>query len=645
MKKYHLITIKSFFIIFLFSLIISLNSCNFEPITKHPTQNIYNATRGDSLMINWHFENADRVFIDNFDKSFQPIDSVKILADSPKNLNVWAYKGNIDSLLETKVLIINGESAKIDSIHKQETEFTTIQRGPIKIYKEYQEVRGMESNYLRGVITSNSAVPTNLKITSVIDNQEGNNLNVKIRFLLLDNYGNFINNDNLCNNKHLSELKYNCRDNNFTFLTFDKCKKEYQEKRQIGNEISILFDNSFTNEGNEEIISNIYKAATDLAQNDKLQLIEFNHRAKEIRPLKFISDDIESLKTYKTSSPNGLNSLYKILYQTIDNTPYSNNNKATIVITHSGDNSSLIYKISDIINVSKSKQSPIYIIAVGDALQTYFLNYICSKTGGKLYHIFNSEVNDISAIINEIYFAMNNYYEIDFADNNSLQIKNCNEPESIFSIEVNNSKLSSMVSLYTNPIPDYSQYQALALFDEKSYNFKSEYNDVLDVLVQTLKDNPNHNIQLIGHSGDEGEDTYNNYLSNLRADAVKNYLLKNGIPLEQIATKSMGYRKPLYFQAKFPWMDNLNRRVELKWINPEKLPFEINAEKALDETDAINICKEWSRRGYRTYFERIIENEQAKYQVKLWGFSTKKEAEAELKIIKSKYKNEGFSID
>ncbi len=631
--------------------IVAFSSCTFEPISKEATRTSYFAKRGDSLLVNWHFNNADRVYIDDIQKSFNPIDSVKILVDGPKLVKVWAYKGNLDSLLDAKNIIISGESNNNNIQNVKNEDFTTIQRGPIKLYKEYREVRGIESEYIRGVTNSPNAAPATVKISSIMNDRNGNNLKTRIRFLVLDKYGNFINNG-ICAQKQLCELKYGCGDTRYTYLTYKTCRKEYAEKRNVANDILFLYDNSAASENSDAIYSSIHNSISDMAQNDRVQLVEFNHRMRNILPMKYIDENINDFSTLVQNKPTGLNSLYKSIYESLQNFPESKSNKAIIAITHYNDNSSLIYRVADLIKKSKEKQIPIYMIAVGDALQTSYLNYICTKSGGKLYHVFNNELPDISAIINEIYFAMNNYYEIEFNDTNfpfndekSPQPNNCEDFESYFSIELNYNKYTSPANIFAYDMPDYFQYQAVALFNDKIYNFDSDYNEVLDILAQTLKDNPNFNIELIGHSGNEGEESFNNYLANSRAEAVKTYFSKQGVPLSQIVTKSMGYKKPLYYLAKYQNQENMNRRVEVRWLDPEKFPFEIVTDLYPNENEAKNACDKWTKRGYRNYFDRIIDKGELKYEVKLWGYKTKEDAIAESKKLEAKFRSEKFKVE
>lgn len=80
----------------------------------------------------------------------------------------------------------------------------------------------------------------------------------------------------------------------------------------------------------------------------------------------------------------------------------------------------------------------------------------------------------------------------------------------------------------------------------------------IELLIQFLTENPKTNIQIEGHSDENGNATYNLTLSEKRANSVKTYLLSKGIASERINCKGFGNLKPKGKDlAK-------NRRIEIK---------------------------------------------------------------------------------
>ena len=107
-------------------------------------------------------------------------------------------------------------------------------------------------------------------------------------------------------------------------------------------------------------------------------------------------------------------------------------------------------------------------------------------------------------------------------------------------------------------------------FDYDKSNIKSEFAPILDEAAQTLKDNPDINVRISGHTDSIGSDEYNQRLSDRRAQAVKQYLVSQGIASSRLSTEGRGEREPIAPNTK-DGRDNpegraMNRRAELKIV-------------------------------------------------------------------------------
>ena len=85
----------------------------------------------------------------------------------------------------------------------------------------------------------------------------------------------------------------------------------------------------------------------------------------------------------------------------------------------------------------------------------------------------------------------------------------------------------------------------------------------LDELVAMMKANTKVEIQLEGHTDNQGSAEANLKLSQDRVDAVKKYLASKGIAKDRIKTKAFGGTQPLSMD-KTEEARALNRRVELR---------------------------------------------------------------------------------
>ncbi len=67
----------------------------------------------------------------------------------------------------------------------------------------------------------------------------------------------------------------------------------------------------------------------------------------------------------------------------------------------------------------------------------------------------------------------------------------------------------------------------------------------LDKLSEVLRNNPDTNINIYGHTDSKGTDAYNEALSDRRAAAVKNYLISQGVAASRMFTMGMGEAEPV----------------------------------------------------------------------------------------------------
>lgn len=84
----------------------------------------------------------------------------------------------------------------------------------------------------------------------------------------------------------------------------------------------------------------------------------------------------------------------------------------------------------------------------------------------------------------------------------------------------------------------------------------------LELILQFLRQNSNVEIELQGHTDNQGDYDLNLRLSKERAEAVKAYLIKNGVENKRVAGKGFGSTRPLASNTQ-EHTRKLNRRVEL----------------------------------------------------------------------------------
>ena len=91
---------------------------------------------------------------------------------------------------------------------------------------------------------------------------------------------------------------------------------------------------------------------------------------------------------------------------------------------------------------------------------------------------------------------------------------------------------------------------------------RPESHNLLDEVVEVLRENVQlKKVDIIGHTSDEGADTYNQQLSEKRAKAVMEYLTSHGIDTKRLTAKGMGESEPIADNATERGKEK-NRRVE-----------------------------------------------------------------------------------
>ena len=115
-------------------------------------------------------------------------------------------------------------------------------------------------------------------------------------------------------------------------------------------------------------------------------------------------------------------------------------------------------------------------------------------------------------------------------------------------------------------------------FDEKSgvtFEFNkatltSEAQTILNKMVSVLKEYPDTNVIVAGHTDSTGKAAYNMTLSEKRAKAVTNFFTTNGLNASRFTTKWFGATQPAYDNSTAEGRAK-NRRVNVVIVPNEKM--------------------------------------------------------------------------
>ncbi len=619
--------------------------------------NYYEATNDKNLEICWEFENAKNVLIQGLgidQHLFKPKGCFGLIPD--KNLalkfivfseddtleltSVVVLKNNEDENLKIGNQTIEYEISETDNYEiedneirkndvkkeflksKEEDSIQIPQRGPIRFKRKNLDVSFEKSEYFFGSFQATKLTePCKMKIVS--SNFNISNEEIEIDAIILDEYGNYL--------KGLSQIESHNWDLRLQNQALDKNYHNIfveEINKNIPDNISILLDNSIAQFNREQLLSLILEFLNYQDEFDNVSFSIFNQSYQNIFNFSPMDKALWLLGNIKLEPCNSLNSLYKSLFIQLDQIHKSNPvNPYLVVLTFNSDNSSLIYTANDVINLSNKYGIPIYIIGIGNAIDTYSLRYITMATGGKFYHIMDDEFPDILKALLEISHSKENHYRF------KIKVDNLNQMDAfIAKLDFKTTKkfLSDYTKIIFNPNLNFIPYQILANFDSGSSEIREQFFEVLDALVFVMKNNPEKKIQLIGHSDREGDEKENIKLSKSRVQAVKDYLVKKGVNVENISTKAEGFHKPLFFNTFKDWQKLYNRRVEIKWLDPSVKPYEVVLQDLFDnEYKASTIIEKIEKSGFNSYYERYIFENDIYYQIRLWGYASIPEAKTE----------------
>lgn len=121
------------------------------------------------------------------------------------------------------------------------------------------------------------------------------------------------------------------------------------------------------------------------------------------------------------------------------------------------------------------------------------------------------------------------------------------------------------------------EFESKILFDFDKSNLQPAAKKSLDELVTILKKYPDTNIEIQGHTDNKGTDSYNEALSQKRANAVMIYLVDKGIASSRLNPKAYGERYPKYSNDTEEGRAQ-NRRVEFLITANEKMKSDAEKE-------------------------------------------------------------------
>jgi outer membrane protein OmpA-like peptidoglycan-associated protein len=103
------------------------------------------------------------------------------------------------------------------------------------------------------------------------------------------------------------------------------------------------------------------------------------------------------------------------------------------------------------------------------------------------------------------------------------------------------SPMQTSINPYVTPTLRFENVE----YEAGKYEILPSSHNSLDDLSAILKEYPNVNVEIVGHTDASGQEAFNKVLSLKRADMVKDYLVEKGIDSARITTKGMADSQPI----------------------------------------------------------------------------------------------------
>ena len=585
---------------------------------------MYEVSEGEETMIAWNFENANLVKVDGYVGTFFPKGSINVKPASSYQFKITAFRGFHDSLVcnvNVDVLALTNETSEIRT-------------GDIVLHDPFEQQSFSESEYINGIISNDiSDGPQEMKVIRIMNIEKEKTAYADI--LLLDKNGNYITGYGRHRNKIIWNATNLCGGitANYSNLDFTELTPG---KNPESIDLALLIDNSHF-AGIKDKYRSIHSAITGLRAQDNVMISLFNESVTPLVKLMPAESAVLSFNNADfTNEQYGFSAFYDAIINTLPFLSIGKSaNKAIIIITSVNDNASVINNHKDIIQSAKDNNISVFVIGIGDAVSGYDLQQMCISTGGKYYLLLPDETDKIQNIISEIIFTFNNCYRVKIPMQNFS--RNCIVRNSTIHYVDNHLDLNETITFGNDNNSNSRRKIIAAGFEPESYSIDTSFFRNLDRIALYLQSNPNRKITLTGYGSDEGNIQNVRKYAQMRAQALKDYLARNGISQERMTIMS-NINERFFTTTTDKWLENLNRRVEISDTDTMKLFYEIIVDTALSEELAQNSALEWEKRGFKAYYIRSASIAPVSYDIRLWGYDTKYDADKAAAMIKSKFK-------
>ena len=147
----------------------------------------------------------------------------------------------------------------------------------------------------------------------------------------------------------------------------------------------------------------------DFALGDRAEVLAFD---SIVQQMCYYTDDVGLLVNgINNMSTDGLTAFYDAVYDGVTNATLQGGARCVIAFTDGMDNRSR-HTPEELIRYANTQQTPVYIIGVGNSVETSTLRHIAESTGGRYWYI--DDLYDLEAIFQQIYDEQMDYYIVEY---------------------------------------------------------------------------------------------------------------------------------------------------------------------------------------------------------------------------------------
>ena len=276
-------------------------------------------------------------------------------------------------------------------------------------------------------------------------------------------------------------------------------------------------------------------------REDQMALIKFDHHVEVESPFLANQNQLRSrLKKVGLFGFGGWTAMLDGVDQAVDllkQVKGFDNRKNVLVFTDGYENAST-HDLDAVLDHAIVNGVHVHTVGFGYNIDEPFLQYIAWRTGGMYQHIY--QTNQFDDMFADSYFREKNFYVVQYKPKNygklTITVKLC-FPEGD----------QTLVANVDYP-PPRQNVPALIniLFPFDSCVLDAKYDSEIDKVYRVMTDfYPTCTVELHGHTDWVGTDEYNINLSQCRAEAVKEALVRKGIDAARITVVGFGESQPV----------------------------------------------------------------------------------------------------